>query len=46
MFNDYQKFGGYPAISDTEISENEKFDWLNNYVRTYLERDTRDLQTT
>jgi len=43
VFNDYQKFGGYPAISDTEISENDKFDWLNNYVRTYLERDIRDL---
>jgi len=43
VFNDYQKFGGYPAISDTEIPENEKFDWLNNYVRTYLERDIRDL---
>lgn len=43
VFNDYQKFGGYPAISDAEIPENEKFQWLNNYVRTYLERDIRDL---
>ncbi len=43
VFDTYMKFGGYPAISDTEIHDNEKFDWLNNYVRTYLERDIRDL---
>jgi len=43
VFDTYMKFGGYPAISDTEIQDEEKFDWLNNYVRTYLERDIRDL---
>jgi predicted AAA+ superfamily ATPase len=43
VFNDYLKFGAYPAISDTDIPENEKFEWLSNYVRTYLERDIRDL---
>jgi len=42
-FNHYLKFGGYPAISDEEIPEDEKYDWLNNFVRTYLERDIRDL---
>jgi len=43
VFDTYMKFGGYPAISDTEIQDEEKFDWLNNYVRSYLERDIRDL---
>jgi len=42
-FNTYLKFGGYPAISDSQIQDEEKNDWLKNYVRTYLERDIRDL---
>ncbi len=42
-FENYLKFGGYPAISDDSISDKEKRDWLKNYVRTYLERDIRDL---
>jgi len=36
-------FGCYPAISDEELTEEEKRLWLQNYVRTYLERDIRDL---
>ncbi len=43
VFDYYLKFGGYPALSDENISENERYDWLKNYVRTYLERDIRDL---
>ncbi|MCD4683295.1 MAG: ATP-binding protein [Bacteroidales bacterium] len=43
IFDIYLQFGGYPAISDTSISDEEKLDWLKNYVRTYLERDIRDL---
>ncbi|WP_372950842.1 ATP-binding protein [Mariniphaga sp.] len=39
----YQKFGGYPAVSDSELDDEEKYDWLQNYVKTYLERDIRDL---
>jgi len=39
----YLKYGGFPAISGDDSDENEKFDWLHNYVRTYLERDIRDL---
>jgi predicted AAA+ superfamily ATPase len=39
----YLKYGGFPAISGNDSDENEKFDWLYNYVRTYLERDIRDL---
>jgi len=43
VYNDYLQFGGYPAISDADIPEDEKFDWLNNYIKTYLERDIRDI---
>ena len=39
----YLKYGGFPAISSDDSNEEEKFDWLHNYVRTYLERDIRDL---
>ena len=39
----YVKYGGFPAISENDSTDNEKFDWLHNYVRTYLERDIRDL---
>lgn len=42
-FNNYQQFGGYPAISGDDITATEKYDWLRNYVRTYLERDIRNL---
>ena len=39
----YLKYGGFPAISEDDSNEEDKFDWLHNYVRTYLERDIRDL---
>lgn len=39
----YLRFGGYPAITDKQLSDGERDDWLHNYVRTYLERDIRDL---
>ena len=42
-YNHYLKYGGYPAISGNTSDENEKFEWLHDYVRTYLERDIRDL---
>ncbi len=44
-FQHYLSFGGYPAVSDDETSSEEKTEWLKNYVRTYLERDVRDLAT-
>lgn len=37
------KFGGYPALVDSRQDDSERFAWLNDYVRTYLERDIRDL---
>lgn len=39
----YLSYGAYPAVSDKSLSEEEKYNWLQNYVRTYLERDIRDL---
>jgi len=42
-FNNYLKFGAYPAISDDDLSDDEKYEWLFNYVKTYFERDIRDI---
>jgi predicted AAA+ superfamily ATPase len=42
-YSHYLKYGGFPAISGDDSNEEEKFEWLHNYVRTYLERDVRDL---
>ncbi len=42
-FNHYLNFGGYPAVSDESLSDDDRREWLNNYIRTYLERDIRDL---
>lgn len=42
-FQHYLKFGGYPAIIGEDLTEQERYDWLKSYVRTYLERDIRDL---
>lgn len=42
-FEYYLKYGGYPALVTDNISNSDRIEWLNNYVRTYLERDIRDL---
>ena len=42
-FEFFLKFGGYPAITGEGLTPDEQYDWLHNYVRTYLERDIRDL---
>jgi len=39
----YNKYGGYPALCNDNLTEEERHSWLNNYVHTYLERDVRDL---
>ena len=39
----YIHFGGYPALSSSDFSDEDRFAWLKQYVRTYLERDLRDL---
>jgi hypothetical protein len=42
-FRYYIKNGGYPALVNPDLNDNERFEWLSDYVRTYLERDVRDL---
>lgn len=42
-WNHYTEFGGYPAIVDDSVPSDLKREWLDNYIRTYLERDVRDL---
>ena len=39
----YLKFGGYPALVNEQLSDEDRFQWLENYSRTYLERDLRDM---
>lgn len=39
----YLEFGAMPAIMDPEITDMDRSDWLGDYVRTYLQRDLRDL---
>ncbi|HPM19586.1 MAG TPA: AAA family ATPase, partial [Bacteroidales bacterium] len=39
----YLEFGGYPALVDPALGNEERYEWLTGYVRTYLERDVRDL---
>lgn len=42
-WNHYIQFGGYPALTSENMTDEEKYQWLSTYVRTYLERDIRDL---
>ncbi|MEJ5190030.1 MAG: AAA family ATPase [Breznakiellaceae bacterium] len=39
----YCHFGAYPALTGKGLDDQDRRDWLSNYVRTYLERDVRDL---
>lgn len=39
----YMQYGGYPALVDESLSDEQRYQWLQNYVRTYLERDIQDL---
>jgi len=39
----YVRFGGYPALTNPDMDDEDRYRWLANYVRTYLERDVRDL---
>ena len=42
-FSYYLSNGGYPTLIDPVMNDDERFEWLTSYVRTYLERDIRDL---
>ena len=39
----YQRWGGYPALTDERPTDDDRRQRLRDYVRTYLERDVRDL---
>jgi len=39
----YKRFGAYPALTATNLTDDDRHEWLRNYVITYLERDIRDL---
>lgn len=40
---DYLEYGAMPAIVDSGVEKSEKREWLQDYIRTYLQRDVRDL---
>ena len=42
-FQNYLLNGGYPVLTKNSFNDNERFEWLTDYIRTYLERDVRDL---
>lgn len=42
-FDYYMNYGGYPALTDENINDSDRYEWLSNYIQTYLERDIRDL---
>lgn len=43
LMEQYLRFGAMPAIFDNELDDEDKFDWLHDYIQTYLQRDIRDL---
>lgn len=43
VFEYYLNFGGYPALTHDDLNDEDRYTWLLNYIKTYLERDVRDL---
>lgn len=39
----YLDFGGMPVVSDNALSWEDRYGWLQDYLRTYLQRDLRDM---
>ena len=39
----YLKWGGMPALLNTDWNDQDRFDWLNDYYQTFLQRDLSDL---
>ncbi|HXV60120.1 MAG TPA: ATP-binding protein [Vicinamibacteria bacterium] len=42
-FETYLDYGAMPTVTDPELSRDDRIAWLNDYQRTYLERDVTDL---
>ena len=42
-FEFYLRYGGYLTLTDESLSDADRREWLYTYVRTFLERDVRDL---
>jgi predicted AAA+ superfamily ATPase len=42
-WNYFQRWGGMPAILGEEWSDDDRFEWLQDYQDTYLQRDLGDL---
>jgi len=42
-WREYLQYGGYPAVYNEERNHAQKREWLENYTKTHLERDVRDL---
>lgn len=42
-WKNYLEFGHMPVMSDPDLDDEEKRDWLRNYSYTYLQRDIRDI---
>lgn len=42
-FDYYIQNGAYPAISNPKMTNEERSEWLTMYIKTFLERDIRDL---
>ena len=43
LLDSYLQFGSLPALTDPSLEVEDRYDWLADYVRTYLQRDLRDL---
>jgi predicted AAA+ superfamily ATPase len=43
LLDSYLQFGAMPAIVDDALADEEKYDWLHDYIQTYLQRDLHDL---
>lgn len=43
LFDDFCVYGGMPTLISRDYSDEDRVDWLNDYIRTFLQRDLADL---